>query len=105
MGTNFYLVAPEYDGLDDPGLHIGKRSGGWAFHWRSHPNLHITTRADWERLLDGPAAIVDEYGTTVTVAEFRAIVEDAARTAVRSDMYRGDYHDPDGNRFTVGEFG
>ena len=78
MGTNFYLIG---DGLpselvadDDPGLHIGKKSYGWDFLFRSHPTAGLTTAAAWRDYCTAPGRrIVDEYREYRDVNEFFAM--------------------------------
>lgn len=113
MGTNFYLFHPAHPITDDPwgdegderyGLHIGKSSVGWRFSWRAHPDRGIRSRADWETLFtEGDAAIFDEYGALVPLAEFRQRAFHEHRNPdhrLRGDLYDGDYLDLDGERFT-----
>ncbi|MBU8839116.1 hypothetical protein [Mycolicibacterium goodii] len=77
MSTNFYAVGPGAERLDnqsDPGLHIGKKSGGWDFLFRGHPELGLTTVASWREFLTQPdRQIVTEYGTVQKPDEFFAM--------------------------------
>jgi hypothetical protein len=68
MGTNFYAKHP---GMEGEGLHIGKRSAGWEFLWRAHPELGLMSTVGWHRFLDHPwVTIVAEYGVEVALDEF-----------------------------------
>lgn len=70
MGTNFYVKTAEH-GPDDEGLHIGKRSTGWDFLFRAHPELGLVDCEAWLTLLHRPdVQIVAEYGVPYTAAEF-----------------------------------
>lgn len=104
MGTNFYLVAPEYDDLNDPGLHIGKSSAGWEFTWQAHPHLGIRGFEDWERLFaEHPYSIVDEYGETHTTGGFYDQVM-AKRKDRQHDPHGSGYRDGRGHWFVEAEF-
>jgi hypothetical protein len=78
MGTNYYLLrftkaqeSPEY-------LHLGKQSAGWKFLLHPLPETCVTWRGMKacirQETADG-AVIKDEYGNTVTYAEFVELVE------------------------------
>lgn len=78
MGTNYYLVYPDdEDGRPSPQLHIGKSSSGWCFALRVYPERGLTSWNDWWRLLEARpdnAAIKDEYGDPLTLAEMWAVI-------------------------------
>lgn len=76
MSTNFYLprACPnpcEHCSVED--LHIGKRSGGWQFHFQAHPG--IRSRKDWEARVDEVGTVTDEYGREYTPEQFWAEVD------------------------------
>lgn len=70
MGTNFYAKIVER-GPDDEGLHIGKRSAGWDFLFRAHPDLGIKDCDTWHRYLSrSDVRIVTEDGVECSLGEF-----------------------------------
>jgi hypothetical protein len=76
MGTTWHAKYPGQPD-DEPGLHIGKFSGGWEFLFRAHTELGLTSSTAWRRFLDHPwVTIVAETGVEVTASEFW---EDVAR--------------------------
>lgn len=91
MGTNFYWNPTD----DKPhcttcecfqALHIGKRSAGWKFSLRIHPELGINELEDWkEKFKHGN--IHDEYGREITVREMVDIIEHWGDSAVRTRDY------------------
>lgn len=68
VSTNYYLLKNhcEHCGRADR-QHIGKRSGGWRFLFRSYPG--IMSAADWKRET-ASQLIVDEYGDEVSPVTF-----------------------------------
>lgn len=93
------------------GVHLGKASAGWQFHFRAY--LAGTSRPpavawdvvdfpSWLRLLD-LGDIRDEYGTAHTSEEMVAVVEEM-RANSRREPARDQFRDAWGNTFTVGEF-
>lgn len=98
MGTNFYAVKiitdkelndakrrlEEYfngeisksdfeEYLDElhPRIHLGKRSGGWQFHWESQPDYYAESLKSIKAFLSDPEwEIIDEYNEKFTVDEF-----------------------------------
>lgn len=101
MGTNFYL---EYSGrmpaaFKVPRIHIGKSSAGWCFALHVYPTRLYESElpetidprpvnlGQWIGLLESTAAnasarIVDEYGSTLTVAEMVETITDRAWSRV-----------------------
>ena len=81
MGTNYYWHTNRCQccGYHDQ-LHIGKKSGGWAFQLHAHPD-HPTLGPilSWKRWRDiltaGDGDLEDEYGETVDTQWFIALVE------------------------------
>lgn len=75
MGTNYYVTGPgtELTELTEsgPGLHIGKKSFGWDFLFRGHPDLGLTTVAKWREFVSQPGReIISEYHAIEDVDEF-----------------------------------
>ena len=76
MGTNWYLFntrAGQEAGFE--GMHIGKRSCGWVFHFQAYPELNIRTVKDW-KFHTKMGFIYDEYGDEYTYDKFWKIVEE-----------------------------
>lgn len=71
MGTNYYVRVAE----DVPPLHVGKKSVGWDFLFRAHPDLGLTTVAAWRDFIAEPGnnTIVTEYDTIVDTDAFFAM--------------------------------
>jgi hypothetical protein len=116
MGTNFYAhldVCPHCDRPSEV-IHIGKRSGGWSFHF--HGTDTIRSWEDWQvELKRSLTVILDEYGTRHTFEEFRRVVEDSRDSdGNHYDYCHGRYDDPryleklwkdeEGYAFSEGEF-
>lgn len=95
MGTNFYFVQNHCECCKrEEKLHIGKRSGGWEFHFAAYEQenpewtsrevipvggVAIKSRKDWEKYLDARPTngwIEDEYGTRFSPDEFWKEVDD-----------------------------
>ncbi|MEB3023370.1 MULTISPECIES: hypothetical protein [Mycolicibacter] len=81
MGTNYYVTGPGIAGLllagadgDEPGLHIGKKSAGWEYLFRAHPQLQLTSVRQWREFvaIEG-RQIVSEYQAVQDVEEFFAM--------------------------------
>lgn len=114
MSTNYYLPqdcsAPcEHCSTDE--LHIGKKSTGWTFSFRGHPSLGIRSRKDWEQQVSKAGSVRDEYGRTLTPAEFWDVVDStrASRSNKMPPLSRvgndqGNYADPEGWDFADYEF-
>ncbi|OHU47333.1 hypothetical protein BKG82_27155 [Mycobacteroides chelonae] len=94
MGTNYYAIDARavLPAVGDPGLHIGKKSAGWNFLFRSHPDLDLTSVAKWRAYVAKPGhQVMNEYGEVVDVAEFFAMAtsrEGRAHTETRWDAGR-----------------
>lgn len=110
MGTNYYhhteeTKACEKCGHQNPPAHIGKSSFGWRFLFHTDEGLPRSW-AEWkERLATG--RIVNEYGDTLTLHEFEAMVEakKSSRSHVAEYGRSGiDFEDPEGHTFSAGEF-
>lgn len=107
MSTNYYLVNPE-DEYDM--LHIGKRSSSMRkFLWHSIPEMGLFTQRDWFNRMDmfaGSAKgdeIRNEYGETMSVSQFRDLVESLKDNESRVPEHVT-YVDVDGNEYVIGEF-
>lgn len=81
MGTNYYArprcawddnSATERPPVGQtPAIHLGKRSAGWEFLFRAHPDLGLTTVEALRRFLDHPWVIIEaEHGVEYSVDEF-----------------------------------
>ncbi len=109
MSTNYYW----HQSNGWAPLHIGKKSSGWTFSFRGHPELGIKSYTDWKYELKGPGVLKDEYGGTVAIETFLAMVDEAGKEPENknhAELY-GDmpgwpacYLDPDGYSFYDGEF-
>jgi hypothetical protein len=76
MGTNYYLAKknPPADDLftQTSPLHIGKRSGGWAFLLNTSV---ISSLEEWQKLwTSSDYVITDEYGLTIKPEDMSEIV-------------------------------
>ncbi len=69
MGTNYYLLTKRIKKGEYPegGLHIGKQSCGWIFHFESHPSIK-SLKDMMEATKIG--IIYDEYGRRISYKEF-----------------------------------
>lgn len=94
MGTNYYAIDTRValPAVGDPGLHIGKKSKGWNFLFRSHPSLGLTSVAQWRAYVAADRRqVIDEYGVVVDAAKFFAMAtngEARAHTETRWDAGR-----------------
>lgn len=82
MGTNYYKESgtrercPQcHTVLKEPErVHIGKSSMGWKFLFASVGD--ITSYREWLVLLNCPDVVIrDEYGETITLEDFKAMVQ------------------------------
>lgn len=76
MGTNFFLTTP--NGSTGTDVHVGKRSGGWAFTFNAATvcDTEVRTRQEWERLVAMVGTgLFDEFGRRLTADEFWAEVD------------------------------
>jgi hypothetical protein len=76
MGTNFYIK----DTQTGEEIHIGKRSGGWAFALRTYRDDGLCYLHDWEQRLylatqDPFEKIVDEYGNEFDCFQMLDIID------------------------------
>lgn len=98
MSTNYYVTGAGVecvDNLDDPGLHIGKKSGGWDFLFRGHPELGLTTVAAWRVFVTQPGRqVVSEYGTVQTTDEFFVIATSRPADDPTMRPHGGHYRHP-----------
>ena len=88
MGTNFYAHTETGEVH-----HLGKRSAGWRFLFRAHPDQFdsLATLTGW--LENTPADIRSEYGDKLNPIEFLTM----ARTWCRPEQAAA-YGNPDGHR-------
>lgn len=106
MGTNYFFRQKrcEHCGaglLVGPALHVGKSSVGWQFLFRAHPDLGITSVADWRRrIAEAPDGLFNSYDASVTQEDFWKMVE-AKRDGRRLD---DDGVDSEGYRIVEHEF-
>lgn len=89
MGTNYAIKGERFRELEDGELHIGKKSAGWVFAFRSQsfvdPDHPISGREhslrsfeQWIAFLNGlheGERIVDEYGREISFADFATLVQ------------------------------
>lgn len=109
MSTNYYVRPP---GAEGEGIHLGKRSGGWAFMFRAYPDTDnrpagitwdVIDYDSWLRLLDlGP--IVNEYGDKVSKQEMVDLVAETKCNGMWPSTSHGRFRDDQGNVFSPYEF-
>ena len=78
MGTNYYHYKEkikESDENSNEGLHIGKNSWGWVFHFEAHKDLGLTTVQAYKDFLK-EGYIYNEYYRLVSYDEFWEMVEE-----------------------------
>lgn len=77
MGTNFYHLKRKLkEGEDhDKGLHIGKRSCGWVFHFEAHNEPFLKSFSDYKEFLK-KGYIYDEYDRLIPYDDFIKLVEE-----------------------------
>ncbi len=76
MSVNYYVSGPgiEPAAPGDPGLHIGKHSGGLEYLFRGHPELNLQTVAQWREFVNQPGRqIIGEHHAPESAAEFFAM--------------------------------
>lgn len=78
MGTNFYALKHRIKKSEDlyNGLHIGKNSCGWVFHFQAYHKPNIV-RVKQMKKVTFKCFIYDEYGEEYTYEDFWNIVEDS----------------------------
>lgn len=82
MGNNYYYFKEEINPEVVPpeaGLHIGKLSYGWVFHFQAHPSKALSTYHQW-KMSTKRGAIYDEYGRYLTYEEFWDLVDSSKET-------------------------
>jgi hypothetical protein len=77
MGTNYYAFGSHSGEQEEgSGLHIGKKSAGWRFLFRAHPDLYLTSLEAWMWILSSTGVeIADEYGSEISVNELVSIMQ------------------------------
>ena len=126
LGTNYHI----YSGIcgtcrhGERRRHIGKSSGGWSFSFRGYRQPcdgepPITSWMQWHEYLQSELAdrhseIRDEYGRTVSLDEFIAMVEQKKSSKHNHTLYCQTHHpdharrecwlDEEGNSFCDNEF-
>lgn len=77
MGTNFYWFMDRLGPEDtvDRGLHIGKNSAGWVFHFQAHAYPLLKNVKQYEEFLK-EGIIYDEYGEEYSYEEFWEVVRE-----------------------------
>jgi hypothetical protein len=113
MGTNYYVRPKDACPVRcDRWVHLGKSSAGWDFSFRAYPDrpawdAHdiitwpVVDYASWLRLLD-LGDIYDEYGNPERPKDLLRVID--VHRGGKSTLYRDDFHDGAGHRFTPGEF-
>ena len=71
MGMNHYIRGLEGDDPDDPGLHVGKSSGSWAYSLRVHEDLGLVDIDSWTRFIEHRGQeIVDEDDEVISFEDW-----------------------------------
>ena len=79
MGTSYYWYRekPEKEPPFE-GLHIGKLSAGWTFHFQAHldpfQRYNLTSYRAWKEFLE-EGYILDEYNEPITYKKFIKLIE------------------------------
>ena len=111
MGTNYYLLTRKLKKEEYPegGMHIGKNSCGWIFHFESHPSIKSVQDM---REATKVGYIYNEYGEKISYRNFWKIVRESKEPyedgslpkGLTSEGIRmGDYSS-DGYPFSIVEF-
>lgn len=76
IGTNFYWfkIKQEENFDHKKGLHIGKRSCGWVFHFQAHNAPFLHSYKDYKEFLK-EGYIYDEYDRLISYTDFIKAVE------------------------------
>lgn len=75
MGTNYYMYSSRYkQELDMEGVHLGKNSWGWVFHFQAHSAPRVKTVEDMKAFTK-MGFIYDEYDREITYEDFWKMVE------------------------------
>ena len=74
MSTNYYWYKEaQWEGSKEEGLHIGKNSCGWSFHFQAHEDpfqrYNLTSYKAWKEFLK-EGFIYDEYGEFIPYKKF-----------------------------------
>jgi hypothetical protein len=70
VSTNYYAFGPIKGHEEDGSLHIGKKSGGWRFLFRAHPENGLTSVSEWIVYLSHPGVRIEsEYGADISLWE------------------------------------
>lgn len=89
MGTNYYAYEGCCDKCGAPFEihHIGKSSGGWQFHFSAESGKH--SFKEWLEYLSQPNMIIkDEYNKTISLDEFRQLVEEKQKNPWNINAFR-----------------
>ncbi len=111
MGTNYYAIPKATDDvklkiieavvnnqmeklkkLVPTQIHLGKSSGGWMFLFNHNNWEYYKTADDLMSFIDN-CEITDEYGKTVTVEVFKALVETKQQTSGIENYTNSQYAD------------
>lgn len=78
MGTNYYIIRDKLkeDEIPESGLHIGKQSCGWVFHFQAYPGLKLESYDDWKQYLK-KGYIYDEYRQLISYNDMMRIIDDS----------------------------
>jgi len=84
LGTNFYWFKEKQkeEFKHHEGLHIGKRSCGWVFHFQAHHKPFLHSFKDYKEFLK-EGYIYDEYDRLISYKDFIEAVE--ATKEIESD--------------------
>lgn len=79
MGTNYcWYKEAQWEGPKEEGLHIGKNSCGWSFHFQAYKDpfqrYNLTSYKAWKEFLK-EGFIYDEYGEFIPYKKFIKLVE------------------------------
>ena len=76
MGTNFYWFKEKKKRKQSPdeGLHIGKLSYGWVFHFQAYPNKGLVSYYQWQQATKS-GYIYNEYGKLYSHEKFWEVVQ------------------------------
>ena len=106
MGTNYYYrdeKCPTCGRYDE--RHIGKSSAGWTFNFRGYDD--IRSYKDWLAILEKEQVIIyDEYGDTISLEDFKKLVESKRNSFHNHAKEYPQYSwlDKEGNSFSDNEF-
>jgi len=125
MGTNYFLK-PKRKALEKfrasvSQIHIGKSSAGWSFSFQALNSEEldgmdasitedISSAQDWAKWIsEDRYEICNEYGETISGAEFWQMVEDKKEglnhyEETKRTYYNKSYVDDEGHSFTRGYF-